>query len=112
MAFTPLRTCLLAALLGLALGSARVAWAQEEGDSEDGGISSTPDASVGEGEDGVGRVVENCRSTSDCSPRFTCQQGKCRYTGVREAKRVGCMLGPEGALVLAGLGLAATWRRR
>jgi hypothetical protein len=116
-----LRTCLLTALLGLCLGAPAVAWAEDGGTEEDGGISSTPDASVGEGgadrdnpegEDGVGRVVTNCRSSSDCTPRFSCTQGKCRYTGVRDANRVGCLLGPEGALVLAGLGLVSVWRRR
>jgi MYXO-CTERM domain-containing protein len=120
MAPPTLRACLLAVLLGLGLGASSLAWA-EDGGSQDGGSTSAPDASVGEGgadrdnpegEDGTGRVVVNCRSSSDCSPRFTCNQGKCRYTGVREATRVGCLLGPEGALMLAGLGLVAVWRRR
>src|SRR5512145_3130734 len=97
-----LRTCLFAVLLGLGLGIPSLAWAEDGGALEDGGVSSAPDASVGEGgadrdnpegEDGVGRVVVNCRSSNDCSPRFTCQQGKCRYSGVREAERVGCLLG-------------------
>ncbi|MBN1204926.1 MAG: hypothetical protein JXB05_08375 [Myxococcaceae bacterium] len=115
------RTCLLTLLLGLGLGVPCTPWAQV-GDGEDGGVpSSTPDASVGEGgadrdnpegEDGTGRVVVDCRSSNDCSPRFSCKQGKCRYTGVREAERVGCLLGPEAALVLVGVGLAARWRRR
>ncbi|MFL5348333.1 MAG: MXAN_6627.5 family MYXO-CTERM protein [Hyalangium sp.] len=117
---TPLRTCLLAILLGLGLGAPSLAWAQDAGTDEDGGVS-TPDASVGgggadrdnpEGDDNTGRVVTNCRSSNDCSPRFSCDDGKCRYTGVRDATRVGCLLGPEGALVLAGLGLVSVWRRR
>jgi hypothetical protein len=119
MASPVFRTCLLAALLGLGLGAPCLAWAQDAGAQEDGGISSAPDASVGEGgadrdnpevEDGVGRTVVNCRSSSDCSPRFSCSQGKCHYTGVREAERVGCLVGPEASLV--GLGLVAVLRRR
>jgi hypothetical protein len=110
----PLRTCLLALLLGL--GTTLSAHA------EDAGVPpSAPDASVGEGgadrdnpegEDGVGRVIINCRSSSDCSPRFTCSQGKCRYSGIREAERAGCLLGPETAALLMGLGLAVALRRR
>ncbi|WP_224244677.1 MXAN_6627.5 family MYXO-CTERM protein [Hyalangium gracile] len=115
------RARLLAVLLCLGLGAPTLAWAQAGGASEDGGVSMTPDASVGEGgadrdnpegEDGVGRVVVNCHSSNDCSPRFTCNQGKCKYSGVREAERVGCLLGPEAALVLTGLGLVAARRRR
>jgi MYXO-CTERM domain-containing protein len=116
-----LRTCLLAVLLALGLGIPALAWAQGAGAQEDGGVSSAPDASVGEGgadrdnpegEDGTGQVTKNCRHSSDCSPRFTCHGGTCQYSGVREAQRVGCMLGPEAAVVLVGLGLAAVWRRR
>ncbi len=120
MSCSALRTCLLAFLLALGLAAPALAWAAQGEALEDGGIS-TPDASVGEGgadrdnpegEDGVGRVVENCRTSSDCSPRFTCNNGKCRYTGIRDANRVGCLVGPEAALVLAALGLVAVWRRR
>lgn len=116
-----LRTCLPAVLLCLGLAVPALARAQDAGAQEDGGVSSRPDASVGEGgadrdnpegEDGVGRVVVNCRSSNDCSPRFTCNQGKCKYSGIREAERVGCLLGPEAAVVLTGLGLVAVWRRR
>jgi len=115
-----LRTSLLTVAIGLGLGAPFVAHAQLGGD-EDGGISASPDASVGEGgadrdnpegEDGVGRVVVNCRSSSDCSPRFSCTQGKCRYSGIREAERVGCLGGTEAAVVVVGLGLVAAWRRR
>jgi hypothetical protein len=116
-----LRTSLLTIAIGLGLGAPLLAQAQQGG-AEDGGLSSgAPDASVGEGgadrdnpegEDGVGRVVVNCRSSSDCSPRFSCNQGKCRYTGAREAERVGCLLGPEAAVVLVGLGLVAARRRK
>jgi MYXO-CTERM domain-containing protein len=114
-----LRTSLLTAAIGLGLGAPFVARAQQG--EEDGGISTAPDASVGEGgadrdnpegEDGVGRVVVNCRSSNDCSPRFSCNQGKCRYSGIREAERVGCLGGPEAAVVLVGVGLVAAWRRR
>lgn len=114
-----LRTSLVTLAFGLGLGVPLPAQAQQGGD-EDGGISAgAPDGSVGEGgadrdtpegEDGVGRVVVNCRSSSDCSPRFSCNQGKCRHTGVREAERVGCLVGPEAAVVLVGL--VAAWRRK
>lgn len=115
-----LRTFLLTVAIGLGLGASFAAHAQSGG-NEDGGVSNAPDASVGEGgadrdnpegEDGVGRVVVNCRSTSDCSPRFSCQQGKCHYSGIREAERVGCLGGPEAAVVMVALGLAVAWRRR
>ncbi|MCP3139461.1 MXAN_6627.5 family MYXO-CTERM protein [Pyxidicoccus xibeiensis] len=85
----------------------------------DGGIS-IPDASVGEGgpdrdneegEGGAGRVNTVCRSTRDCSPRFTCHEGTCRYTGVRQAEQ-GCVLGAEAALVLVGLAALGARQRR
>nr|AYM53908.1 hypothetical protein [Corallococcus coralloides] len=88
----------------------------------DGGIViGLPDASVGEGgadrdneegEGGAGRVNTVCRSTRDCSARFTCQDGTCRYTGVRQAKTHGCMLGPEAALFIVGLAAVAAPRRK
>lgn len=95
------------------------------GHAEDGGADAgvgapVPDASVGEGgadrdnpegEDGVGRVVTDCRTSGDCSPQFTCNGGKCQYSGIREAERVGCLLGPEAALML-GLGAVVAWRRK
>ncbi|MDY7227625.1 MXAN_6627.5 family MYXO-CTERM protein [Hyalangium rubrum] len=113
---------LLACLLLLGLGVPTSGHAQETPE-EDGGVTvPAPDASVGEGgadrdnpegEDGVGRVVTDCHSTADCSPRFACTQGKCKYSGIREAERVGCLLGPEAAVMLVGLGLVVvTWRRR
>src|SRR3954471_15895564 len=120
LAAPALRTCLLTVLLGLGLGIPALARAQDAGAQEDGGVSSAPDASVGEGgadrdnpegEDGTGQVIRNCRRSSDCSPRFTCHDGTCQYSGIREAQRVGCMLGPEAAVVLVGLGLVAVWRR-
>jgi hypothetical protein len=113
----PLRTCLLAILLGLGLFLPHRAMAQDA----DAGVPQAPDASVGEGgadrdnpegDDATGRVVVNCRGNNDCSPRFTCRQGTCRYTGIREAERVGCLLGPETAALLVGLGLAVVLRRR
>jgi MYXO-CTERM domain-containing protein len=98
----------------------------QDGGSGDGGmdggeVAPAPDASVGEGgadrdtpegEDGVGRVPLTCHRTSDCAARFSCQAGRCQYTGLREAERVGCLLGPEAAVGLLGLGLAARWRRK
>lgn len=119
MRFLTLRTCLLTTAITLCLGVPWAAHAQTGGG--DGGISTSPDASVGEGgadrdnpegEDGVGRVTVNCRSSSDCSPRFSCSEGKCHYTGIREASRVGCLGGPEAAMVLVGAGLMVALRRR
>nr|AYM52652.1 hypothetical protein [Aggregicoccus edonensis] len=87
----------------------------------DGGLGAPDGGSQGgggadrdneEGDDHSGRVVTSCRSTSDCSPRFTCQEGTCRYTGIRQAERVGCMLGPEATLVVMGLTLVGACRRK
>jgi hypothetical protein len=114
-----LALCLSLALLPLA------SLAQEEAPlsafaQEDGGTGA-PDASVGnggadrdneEGDDHTGRVVISCRSSRDCSPRFSCSEGTCRYSGIREAERVGCMLGPQAALVVMGLTLVGAWRRK
>ncbi len=121
MASPTLRTYLLAVMLGLGLGASLSAQAQQGG-SEDGGISSTSDGgSVGEGgadrdnpegDDATGRVVVNCRSSNDCSPGFSCSHGKCRYSGIREAERVGCLLGPEDSLAVVALGLVLVARRR
>nr|AYM54043.1 hypothetical protein [Pyxidicoccus fallax] len=90
-------------------------------DADGGIIIPLPDASTGEGgadrdneegEDGTGRVNTVCRSTSDCSARFVCQDGTCRYSGVRKAKTTGCMLGPEAALFIVGLAAVAAPRRK
>jgi hypothetical protein len=85
-----------------------------DGGAPDGGSvgNGGADRDNEEGDDHSGRVVTSCRSTSDCSPRFTCQQGTCHYTGIREAERVGCLLGPEATLVVMGLTLAGAWRRK
>lgn len=86
-----------------------------QADGGTGGRDEPPDDGVDpggeEGDDNTGRVVTRCHSSRDCSPRFTCKEGRCRYTGVRQAERVGCLLGPEAALVLVGLTLAAVHRR-
>jgi hypothetical protein len=116
---------LLAPLAGLAQAeegpSDAVSAYQVDGGPGDGGIGLPDGGSVGnggadrdneEGGDHTGRVVVTCRSSGDCSPRFTCNEGLCRYTGVREAERVGCMLGPQAALVLVGLTLAGAYRRK
>jgi hypothetical protein len=98
-----------------------MALAQSDAGADGGLPISLPDASVGEGgadrdneegEDGVGRVNTTCRSSRDCSPRFTCQDGTCRYSGVRQAETTGCLLGPEAALVLVGLAAVAAPRRK
>lgn len=99
------------------------AGAEPDGGYDAGGpiIIPLPDASVGEGgpdrdnpegEDGTGQVATVCRSTRDCSPRFTCQEGTCRYTGVRQAQTTGCLLGPEAALLIVGLAAVAAPRRK
>jgi len=88
------------------------------GRAQDGGTY-PPDASVGgevpnlpEDEDNVGRPGGACRSTSDCTARFSCSQGTCRYTGIREAERVGCLFGPADTLAMVGVGLVVARRRR
>ncbi len=110
---------LLAPLATLAQEAPEGVSAYQADGGTDGGPGA-PDASVGNGGadrdneesgDHTGRVVISCRSSSDCSPRFSCRDGTCRYTGVREAERVGCMLGPEAALVVMGLTLVASRRR-
>ena len=101
--------------------------AQDAGVSGDGGgvdaggVFQLPDGSVGsggadrdnpEGEDDTGRPGGSCRGNLDCPTRFSCSQGACRYSGIREAERVGCLLGPENTLGLVGLGLVLATRRR
>ncbi|WP_426755188.1 MXAN_6627.5 family MYXO-CTERM protein [Myxococcus sp. Y35] len=88
----------------------------------DGGLDAgLPDASVGEGgadrdnpegDDNTGRVNTSCRSTRDCSPRFSCDNGFCRYTGVRQVDQQGCVLGAQAALVIVGLAAVGGYRRR
>jgi hypothetical protein len=115
----PSRHLLPCLVLSLGLLTSVGARAQEE--LPDAGYY-PPDASGGgeqpsnpegdDDDDGVGRPAGACRSTSDCSPRFSCSQGKCRYTGIREAERVGCLFGPADTLAVVGLGLVvARWRR-
>ena len=55
---------------------------------------------------------EVCRSSRDCSPRFICQEGQCRYSGVRKAEQHGCVLGAEAALVLVGAAVIGTRRMK
>ncbi|AKQ63350.1 hypothetical protein A176_000262 [Myxococcus hansupus] len=88
----------------------------------DGGLDAgLPDASVGEGgadrdnpegDDSTGRVNTSCRSTRDCSPRFSCDNGLCQYTGVRKVDQQGCVLGAEAALVIVGLAAVGGYKRR
>lgn len=106
--------CLLACLpFLLPLG----ALAQSDGGSDTG----LPDASVGEGgadrdnpegDDSTGRVNTSCRSSRDCSSRFSCSDGRCQYTGVRKADQQGCVLGAQAALVVMGLAAVGGHRRR
>lgn len=92
--------------------------ARAQSQQEDGGYS-FPDGGMGgevpnlpEDEDNLGRPGGACRSTADCTARFSCSQGRCRYTGIREAERVGCLLGPVDTLALVGVGLVMARRRR
>jgi hypothetical protein len=80
-----------------------------DGGSDDSGGA---DRDNPEGDDNTGRVVTSCRTTQDCSPRFSCKQGTCRYSGVRDAERVGCLLGPQAALLVFGLSVVGVRRRK
>ncbi|MCY1082114.1 MXAN_6627.5 family MYXO-CTERM protein [Archangium lansingense] len=86
--------------------------AQDAGTRDAGSVYDVPDASVGSGgadrdneENEDGRPGGACRSSHECPSRFSCTQGACRYTGIRQAERVGCLLGPEDSLAVVGLGL-------
>jgi hypothetical protein len=94
--------------------------AQDAGLQDAGSVYDIPDASVGgggadrdnpEGDDSTGRPGGTCRSGADCAARFSCSQGQCRYTGIRQAERVGCLLGPEDTLAVVALGLVLAARR-
>jgi hypothetical protein len=99
-------------LLTLAPGAA-LAQVDEQPDAGTQGPGGPPDAGGDEEEeDTTGRIVEVCRDTPDCSPRFVCDNGRCRYNGTREAERVGCMFGPQATLLLVGVGLAVGAGRR
>ncbi|CAM3233569.1 hypothetical protein G4177_21580 [Corallococcus sp. ZKHCc1 1396] len=105
--FSRLRPAGFLTLAGLLLLSplATVAQTQTDAGEEDPGGE--------EGEDSVGRVPTNCRSSSDCAPRFSCDEGgKCKYTGIRKAQTQGCLLGPEAALLVLGAAAVAGSRRR
>ena len=90
--------------------------------AQDGGVlDHVPDASVGGGgadrdneetEGGVGQPGGVCLTGRDCAARFGCVEGRCRYVGVRQAERVGCLLGPEDTLAVVGLGLVLVLRHR
>jgi hypothetical protein len=121
MKFPHLTRCILSRLvLPLALLLPLAVLAQEDAGTRDAGsVYDVPDASVGSGgadrdneENEDGRPGGACRTGTDCPARFSCTQGMCRYTGIRQADRVGCLLGPEDTLAVVGLGLAlAAWRR-
>jgi hypothetical protein len=109
--------------LTLALGLPLAVRAQDAGTPDAGSVYDVPDASVGSGgadrdneEADEGRPGGSCRGSNDCPARFSCTQGLCRYTGIRQAERVGCLLGPEDTVAVVGLGLglvvAARRRRR
>ncbi|HEX5749941.1 MAG TPA: MXAN_6627.5 family MYXO-CTERM protein [Archangium sp.] len=125
MKSSPLTRRLVSCLvLPLALLLPRAVHAQQDAGTRDAGsVYDVPDASVGgggadrdnpEGDDSTGRPGGACRSGNDCAARFSCTQGVCRYTGIRQADRVGCLLGPEDSLAVVGLGLglALAARRR
>jgi hypothetical protein len=109
----PLLLSLVLTLSALLVPQAALAQ-QEDGQPDAGQPGPPPDAGVEEppDEDTTGRIVEVCRETYDCSPRFVCDNGRCRYTGTREAERVGCMFGPTATLSLVGIGLLVGARRR
>jgi hypothetical protein len=111
----------LAFALVLTLLPPLAAQAQDAGLPDGGSVYDIPDASVGgggadrdnpEGDDSTGRPGGSCRSGADCASRFSCTQGQCRYTGIRQAERVGCLLGPEDTLAVVALGLVLVARRR
>nr|AYM53726.1 hypothetical protein [Archangium gephyra] len=122
----PTRRIVSCLALSLALLVPLAVHAQQDAGTRDAGsVYDVPDASVGgggadrdnpEGDDSTGRPGGACRSGNDCAARFSCTQGMCRYTGIRQADRVGCLLGPEDSLAVVGLGLglvlAARRRRR
>ncbi|WP_395810419.1 MXAN_6627.5 family MYXO-CTERM protein [Archangium minus] len=118
---SPTRSMLSRLTLFLALLLPVAARAQDGGLPDSGILYDVPDASVGnggadrdnpEGDDSTGRPGGACRTSGDCAARFSCSQGTCRYTGVRQAERVGCLLGPEDTLAVVGLGLVVAARRR
>ncbi|NBD12551.1 MULTISPECIES: MXAN_6627.5 family MYXO-CTERM protein [Corallococcus] len=93
-------------LAGFLLLSPLTATAQSQSDA------GRDDPNSPEGDDNTGRVPTNCRSSSDCAPRFSCAAGTCKYTGVRQAETQGCLLGPEAALMVLGIAAVAGSRRR
>ncbi len=120
-ASTPTRSTLSRLALALALLLPLAGRAQDAGLLDGGSVYDLPDASVGsggadrdnpEGNDSEGRPGGACRSGADCAARFSCTQGQCRYTGVRQAERVGCLLGPEDTLAVVALGVVVAARRR
>jgi hypothetical protein len=117
----PARCVLTRLALTLALLLPLAGRAQDAGVPDGGALYDFPDASVGgggadrdnpEGEDSEGRPGGTCRSSAECAARFSCTQGQCRYTGIRQAERVGCLLGPEDSLAVVALGLVMAARRR
>lgn len=80
----------------------------------DAGIS-TPDASVGMGgaemmtqEGAETRPNGVCSLSRDCERGFACVNGRCRYTGYRQAE-AGCSAAP--GMTLAGFALLLAKRR-
>jgi hypothetical protein len=120
-AFSPTRHMLSRLALTLTLFLPLATWAQDAGTRDGGSVYDIPDASAGsggadrdnpEGDDTTGRGGGSCRSSAECATRFSCSQGQCRYTGIRQAERVGCLLGPEDTLAVVGLGVVVAARRR
>ncbi|MBX5481389.1 MAG: hypothetical protein IRZ16_06020 [Myxococcaceae bacterium] len=104
------------------------------GSADDGGASADagdlapvdpPDGSVGQGgadrdnpeaDDSFDRVPTTCHRTVDCAPGFRCEQGRCRYAGIRDAQGgffgQGCTAAGEAGMLLPELLAAAlVWRR-
>jgi uncharacterized protein (TIGR03382 family) len=91
---------------------------ETDGGGTDGGA---PDGSVGqggadrdnpEGEDSAGRVVTHCVRSSDCSPGFTCAEGRCRWVGIRQAEGGCTATGAGPVLPLCGALIGWQLRRR
>lgn len=105
------------------------ALAESDGGIEDAGIDADagteltfPDGSVGEGgadrdqqegDDSTGRVPGFCRYSIECPRTFQCQDGRCRYTGVRRADGpYGCGSTAASAAFPIGVLVAFASRRR
>lgn len=86
---------------------------------EDGGLPSFPDASVAEGgadrdnPEGEDQLMNTtCSLDRDCSANFRCADGRCTYSGPRQASGPSCLGGAAAVMLPLGLGLFINRRRR